>query len=119
MQAGSPVAAGAGDGGGGPRRGGQRVQAAEFVFAALAQGEPVDAAAGEFFQDGVGGQLGVEDEQAGLGAGGRLPVVGESEDLAGLLGLGDVGVGVGHLGGGVVAGEEGSTALARWERLGT
>ena len=43
----------------------------------------------------------------GSAAGGVLPVVGEGDDLAGLFGLGDVGVGVDHLGGGVVLGEEG------------
>ena len=43
----------------------------------------------------------------GVGAGGAVPVVGEGDDLAGLFGLGDVGVGVDHLGGGVVLGEEG------------
>ena len=37
----------------------------------------------------------------------RLPVVGEGDDLAGLLGLGQVGVGVHHFGGGVILGEEG------------
>ena len=36
-----------------------------------------------------------------------MPVVGEGEDLTGLLGLGDLGVGVDHLGAGVVLGEEG------------
>ena len=36
-----------------------------------------------------------------------MPVVGEGEDLAGLLGLGDFGVGVDHFGAGVVLGEEG------------
>ena len=66
-----------------------------------------DAAAGELVEDLVGGQLGVEDQQAGIAAGGLLPVVGEGDDLGGLLGLGDVGVGVHHVGGGVVLGEEG------------
>ena len=51
--------------------------------------------------------MGVEDEQPGVFAGGVAPVVGEGEDLAGLLGLGDLGVGVDHLGAGVVLGEEG------------
>ncbi len=36
-----------------------------------------------------------------------MPVVGEGDDLAGLLGLGEFGVGVDHLGAGVVLGEEG------------
>jgi hypothetical protein len=51
VQAGPPVAAGAGDGDGLPRRGGQGGQAGELVLAALAQGEPVDAAAGELVED--------------------------------------------------------------------
>ena len=36
-----------------------------------------------------------------------MPVVGEGDDLAGLFGFGDLGVGVDHLGAGVVLGEEG------------
>jgi hypothetical protein len=46
-----------------------------------------------------------EDEQARVGAGGGL--VGEGGDLAGLFGLGQVGVGVDLLGRGVLLGEEG------------
>ena len=76
------------------------------VFAALAQGEPVDAAGGELLEDLVGGARGVEDQQARAGAGGLLPVAGEGDDFFGLLGLGDVGVGVDHLAAGVVLGEE-------------
>ena len=87
--------------------GGQRGEAGEFGAAALAQGQPADAAGGELVEHGVGGELGVEHQQPGVFAGGGVPVVGEGEDLAGLLGLGDVGVGVDHLGGGVVLGEEG------------
>ena len=87
--------------------GGQGGEAGEFGLAALAQGEPADAAAGQLAEDLVGGQLGVEDQQAGIAAGGLLPVVREGDDLGGLLGLGDVGVGVHHVRGGVVLGEEG------------
>jgi len=94
VQAGPPVAAGAGDGEGLPRRGGQRGQSLKLGLAALAQGEPADAAAGELVKDLVAGQLGVEDQQPGVAAGGQLPVVGEGDDLGCLLGLGDVGVGV-------------------------
>ncbi len=101
------VAAGAVDGVVFPRAGGQGGEAGELGLAALAQGEPGDAAGGQLVEDLAGGELGVEDQQAGLGSGGRFPVVGEGDDLAGLLGLGDVGVGVDHLSGGVVAGEEG------------
>ena len=87
--------------------GGQRGEAGEFGAAALAQCQPTDAAGGEFVEHGVGGQLGVEHQQAGVFAGGGVPVVGEGDDLAGLFGLGDLGVGVDHLGAGVVLGEEG------------
>lgn len=38
-------------------------QAGELVLAALTQGEPVDAAAGELVEDLVGGELGAEDQQ--------------------------------------------------------
>ena len=107
VQVGVAVAAGAVDGGAGPRAGGQRGEPGEFGLAALAQGEPGDVAAGQLAEDLVGGELGVEDQQAGVGAGGGLPVVGEGDDLGGLPGLGDVGAGVDHLAGGVVAGEEG------------
>src|SRR5487761_1606224 len=101
------VAAGPVDGVVFPGAGGQGGQAGEFGLAALAQGEPGDAAAAELLQDLVGGELGVEDQQAGIFSGGVAPVVGEGDDLGGLLGLGDVGVGVDHLVGGVVVGEEG------------
>src|SRR5262245_4272315 len=47
---------------------------------------PAARAAGELLQDLVGGQLGVEDQQPGIGAGGGLPVVGEGDDLGGLFG---------------------------------
>jgi hypothetical protein len=76
---------------------GERGEASQLVLAALAQGEPVDPAAGELVEDLVGGELGVEDQQPWAGAGGLLPVVGEGDDLGCLLGLGDVGVGVDHL----------------------
>src|SRR5260221_9110986 len=72
----------------------------------MAQGEPADASGGELVEDLVGGQLGVEDQQPGVGAGGGLPVAGEGDDLGCLLGLGEVGVGVDHLAAGVVLGEE-------------
>ena len=42
--------------------------------------------------DLVGGQLGVEDQQPRVAAGGLLPVVSERDDLPGLFCLGDVGV---------------------------
>jgi len=107
VQPGPPVAAGPADRDGLPCRAGQRGQPRQLGSAALAQGEPADAAAGQLLQDLVGGQLGVEHQQPRVGAGGLLPVAGEREDLGGLLGLGQVGVGVDHLGGGVVLGEEG------------
>ena len=87
------------------RRGGRR-GGRTLGLAALAQGEPGDAAGGQFFQDLVGGELGVEDQQAGVGAGGVLPVVSEGDDLGSLLGFGDVGVGVHHVAGRMVLGEE-------------
>jgi hypothetical protein len=102
VQAGPPVAAGPGDDGARPRAGGQSGEAGELGLAALAEREPSDAAPGHLAEDLVGGQLGVEDQQAGIAAGGLLPVVREGDDLGGLLGLGDVGVGVDHIDGGVV-----------------
>jgi len=66
VHAGPPVAAGAGDDGGCPVGGGQVREAGELGLAALAQGEPGDAAAGQLVEDGVGGELGVEDQQPGV-----------------------------------------------------
>ena len=107
VQAGPPVAAGPGDDGGLPGAGGQGIEPGELGLAALAQGEPSDAAAGQLAEDLVGSQLGVEDQQARVAAGGVVPVISEGDDLGGLLGLGDVGVGVHHVRGGVILGEEG------------
>jgi hypothetical protein len=73
----------------------------------LAQGQEGDAAGGEFVQDGVGGEFGVEDQQSGGCAGDALPVLGEGDHFPCLFGFGEVGIGVDHLGGGVVLGEEG------------
>ena len=86
---------------------GRAARRASSVLPALAQCQPTDPPRGEFVEHLVGGQLGVEDEQPGVFAGGVAPVVGEGDDFAGLLGLGDFGVGVDHLGAGVVLGEEG------------
>jgi hypothetical protein len=88
VQPGPPVPAGPGDDGGLPRGGGESIEAGELGLAALAEREPGDAAAGQLAEDLVGGQLGVEDEQAGVGAGGVVPVIGEGDDLGGLLGFG-------------------------------
>ena len=100
------VAAGALDPHGFPLWVGQRGELCDQFRAAFAQGQPADPALGQLGEHLVGGQLGVEHQQAGILAGDVLPVVGERDDLAGLLGLGQVGVGVHHLGGGVVLGEE-------------
>jgi hypothetical protein len=62
-QAGPPVAAGPGDGDCRPAPGGQGIQPGKFGLAALAQGEPADAAAGQLVEALAGGQLGVEDQQ--------------------------------------------------------
>ena len=62
---------------------------------------------GEFVEHRVGGELGVEHQQPGVGPGDPGPVVGEGDDLTGLFGFGQIGVGVDHLGRGVVLGEEG------------
>jgi hypothetical protein len=107
VQLGVAVAPGALDPGRGPGAGGQRGELGQHGPTALAQSEPADAPGGQLVEDGVGGQLGVEDQQPGVGAGGAGPVVGEGDHLAGRRGLGDVGVGVDHLGRSVVLGEEG------------
>ena len=76
-------------------------------------GKPGDAAAAEFFQGIVDGELGVERRAGRVLPGGVAPVVGEGDDLAGLLGLGDVGVGIDHLGRGVVVSKNVSTLRVR------
>ena len=66
----------------------------------------MDPAFGEFGEDLVGGEFGVEHEQARVLAGDLLPVVGEGDHLACLFGFGQLGVGVDHFLRGVVVGEE-------------
>ncbi len=74
---------------------------------AHAQGEEGDAAVVEFAEHGVGGDLLVHDQHAGVVAGGGFPVVAERDHLAGLAGFGKVGVGVDEVVGAGVLGEEG------------
>jgi hypothetical protein len=59
-----------------------------------AQGDESDLAVVELGEDGLGGELGVEDQQGRVVAGDGLPVVGEGDDFPVLAGLGQVGVGV-------------------------
>ena len=69
-------------------------------------GQEGDAPGAQLVEHGVGGELGVEAQQPWVSARHALPVLGEGEHLARLLGLGQVGVGVDHLRRGVVLGEE-------------
>jgi len=61
----------------------------------------------EFAQHVVGGDLLVHDQHGRVLSAGGLPVVAERDDLAGLGGLGDVGVGVDQVVGAGVLREEG------------
>ena len=72
-----------------------------------AQGDEPDLAVVEFGEHGLGGELGVEDQQRRVGSGDLVPVVGERDDLPVLAGLGHVGVGVDQGVGAGVFGEEG------------
>ena len=90
-----------------PFGGGEGSQGFEDLGATLAKGEKADAPRGELAKELVGGDLGVEDQQAGIGARHPGPVVGKGDDLPCLVGFGDVRVGTDHLGRGVVLGEEG------------
>ena len=71
---------------------GERLEIGDQLGAALAQGQPADPACGELVKDLVGGEFGVEHEQAGIGAADVLPVVGERDHFACLFGLGQLGV---------------------------
>jgi hypothetical protein len=95
----------------GPRGGGQRVEGGQELGVAGAQREEADAGLVQLEQPGAGGDLGVEHQQLGQLAGGRLPVARERHDLAGLAGLGAGGVGVDEVVGLAVLGEEGQHAL--------
>ena len=75
-----------------------------------AQGDESDAAVVEFGEHGLGGELGVEDQQRRVAPGGGVPVVGEGDDLPVLAGLGQVGVGVEQGVAAGVLGEEGQHA---------
>ena len=75
-----------------------------------AQGDEPDAALGQLSELGLGGHFGVHHQQRRIGAGHRLPVVGEGEDLVVLAGFGQVGVGVEQGVGVGVFGEEGQHA---------
>ena len=61
----------------------------------------------ELGEDGLGGELGVEDQQRRVVPGHLVPVVGEGDDFPVLAGLGQVGVGVDQGVGPGVFGEEG------------
>jgi hypothetical protein len=69
-----------------------------------------DAAGVEFGELGLGGDLGIEDQQLWVCSGGVAPVVGEGEDFPVLAGFGQVGVGVEQGVGGRVLGEKGQHA---------
>ena len=75
------LAAGAGDGQRGPGAGRQGVQGGGEFGGAGPQGDEPDAAVGEFGELGLGGDLGVEDQQFRVVAGDGVPVVGEGEDF--------------------------------------
>jgi len=73
---------------------GQGFEPAGDRRATSANGDEGDAAlveAGEVF---VVGEFGIETEPLGVAAGGVSPEIDEAEDFAGLVGAGEVGVGV-------------------------
>ena len=72
-----------------------------------AQGEELDAAGVQLAQHGLGGDLGVEDQQVRVVPGGGFPVVAERDHFSVLGGFGEVGVGVDEVVGAGVLGEEG------------
>ena len=101
------LAAGPAEGHGCPGGGGQGGQGLGDAGVAGAQGDEPDLPVIQFGEDGLGGELGVEDQQRRVAPGDGLPVVGERDDLPVLAGFGQVGVGVDQGVGGGVFGEEG------------
>jgi hypothetical protein len=71
------------------------------------RGDEPDAAVVELGEDGLGGELGVGDQQRRVMPGHLMPVVGEGDDLPALAGLGQVSVGIQQGVGASVLGEEG------------
>ena len=97
------------------RRGGD---GSEQLGAASAQGDEADAELVEAREVGVSGQLGVEDQLAGSGAGALLPVLGEAQDLVLLGVVAKRAVGIAEQARLVVAGDEGEDALLAARTLG-
>ncbi len=116
-----------------PGGAGCRGDGSEQLGAGSAEGDEADAELVEAREVGVGGQLGIEDQLAGPGAGALLPVLGEAQDLvvvgvlaeravgiaeqACLVVAGDAGRVRGALGEGVEAGEQGEAVvedLGQW-----
>ena len=82
------------------------------------RGEEGDVESVEPGEIGVGGQAAVEDELAREESGPHAPVLGEAEDLVGLVLLADIGIGVGEEPGAGVAGDEGEDAALAAVALG-
>ena len=60
---------------------------------------------------GVGGELGIEDQFLGQDAGALLPEVHEAENLVGLVGLAQLGVGIAEDAAVGILGEEGQAIV--------
>ena len=101
------LAAGPAEGHGFPGAGWECGQGFGDAGVAGSQGDEPDLAVVEFGEDGLGGELGIEDEPGRVVPGDGFPVVGERDGFAVLGGLGEVGVGIQQGVGGCVFGEEG------------
>lgn len=98
--------------GAGPGRARQRLQPAEDRGAAAADGDEVDAAGIDPRQLGVVHDLGVDVEPSGVAPDDGLPEFDEAHHLRGLIGPGQVGVGIAQATALLLQGEEGLDARA-------
>ena len=95
------------EGDGSPGAGGQGGQLSGDAGVAGPQRDEPDLPVIELGEDGLGGELGIEDQQRRVAPCHLVPVVGERDDFPVLAGFGQVGVGVQKGAGGGVFGEEG------------
>ena len=84
---------------------------AEHFFGAPAQGHEQDATLVDFLEMLIGGEPGVKNQFRGQRSGLLLPEIDETQNLAGLLGFGNPGVGIAENALGGIARQENQDAL--------
>src|SRR5436305_44954 len=96
-----------------PSRGGLTPDLAEHFFGAAPQSDERDVLAIEFVQMGIGGQARVKNQFRRQPTGASLPELHKTQNLIGLFGLGQSGVGVAeHSLGGIASQEDQDAFLA-------